>query len=422
MNQPAHNRWLHRFAVLTALATLALIGIGGLVTSHEAGMSVPDWPNSYGYNMFLFPPSKWVGGILYEHTHRLWASMVGLLVIALTRWLGGRQSRKPLAIVGVVEVLAGLVIFAVLPKEQATGGFLTGIGGMVLLAALVWFRNEAAPRPLPMLGWITFFIVQFQGLLGGLRVVLYKDQIGIFHATLAQIFFVLTCLMALMTSRWWLQMAFTEHESRSTKAPLAPATSKLTLVFFATTALILFQLILGATMRHQHAGLSIHDFPLAYGKLWPATDPASIARYNEHRMEITAINPVTAFQIQLQMVHRIVAVLILLAVSWCAWKAWRKFPGPLAKISASWLGLILCQATLGAATVLTDKAADIATLHVLVGALSLATGAALSIIALRFPQSTVGVSPAEAVLKQQPAMDLDEVAGIGTAGKMPAAH
>jgi heme a synthase len=421
MTQPTHNRWLHRFAVLTALATLALIGIGGLVTSHEAGMSVPDWPNSYGYNMFLFPPSKWVGGILYEHTHRLWASMVGLLVIALTRWLGGRASRKPLAIIGLVEVLAGLVIFAVLPKEQATGGFLTGIGGMVLLAALVWFRNEAAPRPLPLLGWITFFIVQFQGLLGGLRVVLYKDQIGIFHATLAQIFFVLTCVIALMTSKWWNQMA-TQHATRNTQLPLAASFSNLQKVILATTTLILFQLMLGATMRHQHAGLSIHDFPLAYGKLWPATDAASLAHYNEHRIEITAINPVNAFQIQLQMVHRVVAVLILLAVGWCAWKAWRKFSGPLAKISVFWFGLILCQATLGAATVLTDKAADIATLHVLVGALSLATGAALSIIALRFPQRAAGVSPAASVLGSASSMDLNGAVGAGSAGEMPAAR
>src|SRR5690242_8806182 len=151
-----HDHYLHPFALFTALATLVLIGIGGLVTSHEAGMSVPDWPNSYGYNMFLFPPSKWIGGILYEHTHRLWASFVGLLIIALTRWLGGRQSRRPLAIVGTLEVLAGLAIFAIWPSEKATGGFLTGIGGLVLVAALVWFRNEAAPSPLPQLGWLAF--------------------------------------------------------------------------------------------------------------------------------------------------------------------------------------------------------------------------------------------------------------------------
>src|SRR5947209_11775627 len=106
MARCAHHPWLHRFALLTALATLVLIAIGGLVTSHEAGMAVPDWPNSYGYNMFLFPISKWVGGILYEHSHRLLASFVGVLVVALTRWLCGSQSRLPLAIVGSAEIAA----------------------------------------------------------------------------------------------------------------------------------------------------------------------------------------------------------------------------------------------------------------------------------------------------------------------------
>ena len=71
-------RGLHRFAVFTAVATLGLLGIGGLVTSHGAGMAVPDWPNTYGSNMFLFPVSRWVGGVLYEHAHRLFASGVGL--------------------------------------------------------------------------------------------------------------------------------------------------------------------------------------------------------------------------------------------------------------------------------------------------------------------------------------------------------
>jgi cytochrome c oxidase assembly protein subunit 15 len=61
MPQPASHLWLHRFALLTAAATFVLISIGGLVTSHGAGMAVPDWPNSYGYNMFTFPVSMWVG-------------------------------------------------------------------------------------------------------------------------------------------------------------------------------------------------------------------------------------------------------------------------------------------------------------------------------------------------------------------------
>jgi len=398
MNEMSHNRWLHRFAVLTALATLGLICIGGLVTSHEAGMSVPDWPNSYGYNMFLFPPSKWIGGILYEHTHRLLASTVGLLIVALTRWLGGRESRRTMAIVGALEMVAGIVVMAgvisFIPQadQKATGGFLMGIGGIILLAGLVWFRNERSANPLPQLGWLALALVQVQGLLGGLRVVLFKNQIGIFHAALAQLFFVLLCAIALMTGKWWLKP--------ERRAPARPEGANQTKVkwasgvlirrlFIATTALIFLQLILGATMRHQHAGLSIRDFPLAYGKLWPATDPASIAHYNEHRVEITDYNPITAFQVQLQMVHRLVALLILLAVAFCAWKSWRKFSwrNPMTKVAAFWLGLILCQVVLGAATVLSGKAADIATAHVLVGALSLATGAILSIIAFHSPMA-----------------------------------
>src|SRR3954462_15178395 len=101
-------RALHRFALLVALATFILLLAGGLVTSHGVGMAVPDWPTSYGYNMFFFPISQWVGGIFYEHTHRLVASVVGLLVVGLMRWVGGRASRLPLAIIGLGEVLAGI--------------------------------------------------------------------------------------------------------------------------------------------------------------------------------------------------------------------------------------------------------------------------------------------------------------------------
>src|ERR1700741_5587079 len=77
------KRLLHWFAVISTICVLGLICSGGLVTSHEAGMAVPDWPNSFGYNMFLFPVSHWIGGVFFEHTHRLIASGVGLLTIAL---------------------------------------------------------------------------------------------------------------------------------------------------------------------------------------------------------------------------------------------------------------------------------------------------------------------------------------------------
>src|SRR5438067_13846890 len=116
MTSDGYNPALHRFALLTAAATFPLIFMGGLVTSHQAGLSVPDWPNSYGYNMFLFPPRLWIGGILYEHTHRLMGTVVGMLSIALAivawktvqrrwvRWL----ATSALAAVIFQRVLGGL--------------------------------------------------------------------------------------------------------------------------------------------------------------------------------------------------------------------------------------------------------------------------------------------------------------------------
>jgi heme a synthase len=377
MHRSISNPWLHRFAVLTVVATLILIGIGGLVTSKGAGMAVPDWPTSYGYNMFALPIQFWTGGVFYEHTHRLWASIVGLLVVALTRWLGGRASRVPLAIVGVLEVLAGIGIFLLWPNLKGTGHFLTGIGGVVLLAALVWVRNEPAARPLVKLGWLVFGLVQFQGLLGGLRVVLFKDQIGIFHAALAQVFFLLLCLIAVFTGRAW------------KKFQLSPALvfKELKLTAIVATVLIFAQLFLGATMRHQHAGLAIPDFPLAYGKLWPATDPDSLLRYNQQRVDLSGANAITAFQIELQMVHRILAVVIFGAVTFLAWRAVSKLSwrSSFARLAVFWFGAILIQVALGAWTVWSQKAADVATLHVLVGALSLATGALACIFLFRSP-------------------------------------
>jgi cytochrome c oxidase assembly protein subunit 15 len=243
-------------------------------------------------------------------------------------------------------------------------------------ASWVWPRCEASVKWLRWCGVAALLAVVLQGVLGGLRVVLYKDAIGIFHATLAQLFFALVCAIALFTSRRW-------------QAPPArtPSTIKhqLATLFPLATVLILGQLALGAAMRHQHAGLAIPDFPLAYGKLWPAMDAAAVEHYNAQRMEITAANPIAAFQIGLQMVHRLVALAILGAVGFSAWTARRALGGRhlLSRLALGWLGLILTQALLGAATIWSNKAADIATAHVLVGALALALGAMISILSYR---------------------------------------
>lgn len=338
MTRSENNPWLHRFAVLTTLATLCLIGIGGLVTSKGVGMAVPDWPTTYGYNMFLFPISLWEGGIFYEHSHRLFASWVGLLTTILAVWLWLKESR----------------------------------------AWLRWW------------GVAAFVLVCFQGLLGGLRVTLIKDEIGVFHAVLAQGFLVLIGLIALFTApRIGPAVERDGPPPRSVRAWL-----------IAAIGCIALQLVLGATMRHQHAGLAIPDFPLAYGRLWPATDQAALDLANQRRIDYRDPKPITAFQIHLHMAHRLGAVLTLTVVWIAVWKI-RSTSGSgwIRRLAMFWGVLLVSQAFLGAATVWSNKAADVATLHVLLGAMSLITGSTLAGITLsarrlaRVRSSATGAEP-----------------------------
>src|SRR4051812_3979991 len=160
--------------------------MGGLVTTHDAGLSVPDWPNSYGYNMFLFPPSQWVGGILYEHTHRLMGTVVGYcsLMLALWAWGAGRNPVVRRFLFGgtVASLLAAIVFGAWLAfghpakhsdklTSHAAQSIVSFIGlAMVLFAA--WAARVREPRH--WVRWLSIGVlgmVIFQGILGGLRVV-----------------------------------------------------------------------------------------------------------------------------------------------------------------------------------------------------------------------------------------------------------
>ena len=310
------EKMLHLWALLTFFSTFLLLFSGGIVTSKNVGMSVPDWPTTYGYNMFLFPISQWVGGIFYEHSHRLFASGVGLLTFVLGIWIWVGDSRRWVKVLGVAAVVA----------------------------------------------------VCLQGLIGGLRVTLYKDELGIFHALLAQTFFCTTGILAVVTS----------GRFRRGEWDVYHPDPKLRNMVLATTALVFVQLGLGATMRHEHAGLSIPDFPLAYGQWIPDTSPRAIEAINAVRVADHEI-PTNALYIWVQMVHRGVALLILLgtiaiyqrcvvASRLRATKFW----------SASWLGLVLAQIGLGAWTIWSNKAADVATLHMAIGALTLLVGAIFS--------------------------------------------
>jgi cytochrome c oxidase assembly protein subunit 15 len=298
------------YAVLTVVAAFILLLSGGLVTSKGVGMTVPDWPNSYGYNMFLFPLSRWVGGIFYEHVHRLIASGVGLMtiILAVTLWMG--EPRK-------------------------------------------WVR---------VLGYIAVVTVILQGVLGGLRVTMILDELGIFHGMLAQAYISLLVVIAVATSK-----AFATGGARWRWH--APGLLRWAVVL---TVLVYLQLALGATMRHEHAGLSIHDFPLAYGQVWPMVNAEQLAAINTQRIASGEV-PTTIAQIHLQMLHRLMAVVLSVLFLVYAWKARRAAMG-VRIASRWWVALLAVQITLGAWTVWTNKAADVTTAHVAVGALILFLG------------------------------------------------
>src|SRR5437763_10627055 len=179
------NRGLNRFATLVACATFFLIIAGALVTSNDAGLATSDWPLSNGQ---LVP--KMVGNLFWEHGHRMVATAVGLLTIALAIYIQLREPRP-------------------------------------------WVKR---------LGWIALAAVIAQGLLGGLTVkLLLPLAVSAAHATLAQLFFLITVSIAVFTSPSWMSPPSPERSTEN--ASLRPLS-------VLALAVILVQLVLGATLRH----------------------------------------------------------------------------------------------------------------------------------------------------------------------------
>ena len=300
---------LHRFATFVVACTVLLLLAGSFVTSTGSGLSVPDWPTTYGWNMFTFPRSMWVGGIFYEHSHRLIASGVGFLTIVLAAWLWWGDSRRWLKRVG-----------------------LTALGAVIL-----------------------------QGMLGGITVLFFlPDAVSTAHAGLAEIFFCLTVAIALFTSRGWLTDARPADDAMLRK------------VATTTTALIYVQIIVGATMRHTDAGLAIPDFPLMFGRLVPDHWDAKIAVHFAHRLGALIVS---------------LAVCSTVGHIWYHHRAVPRLTRPAALIAA----LICLQVTLGAYTVLTQRVVWINSLHLVCGALVLATSLVITLRSWR-----VRFAPAEA--------------------------
>lgn len=276
--------WLRRFTKFVAASTLFLIFAGAMVTSTGSGLAVPDWPLSYG---MLMPPM--VGGIFYEHGHRMIASAVGLLTIIQAVWL---QRREPKRFVRV-------------------------------------------------LGWVSLAAVVVQGILGGLTVIfLLPLAISVSHAGLAEIFFCINIAIAFFASRWF-------HELRTMEKGDAPVGMTTTLAL-----LVYAQIIAGAVMRHLGAGLAIPDFPLSFGRVIPSFATGAI---------------VSAF------IHRAGGFLVAAAVIAVAIRLLRYGrEHPLRGIAHLLVVVVFAQVMLGGYVIWSGKQPHITSLHVALGATTLA--------------------------------------------------
>lgn len=327
-----YNKSLYRFALFTAFSTFVLIFIGGLVTSTGSGLAVPDWPTTYGENMFTYPIDKWVGGIKYEHGHRLVASFVGFLTVILAVWIAIKEERK-------------------------------------------WMK---------WLGFYALGAVIVQGILGGITVLfLLPTAVSIAHGMLAQTFFCLVSAIALFTSRWW----YSEHEQIDYEK------SKFFQTFSTIAVIAVFlQLGFGALLRHTYSGLSIPDFPLAYGQIFPSLTQEAIAEYNleliRDGIKWAGDKPIAGYQIVIHLLHRYWAYVVAGIISFFGYKLWKSefLPKRIQKNGLYFLIFILVQFTLGILTVLSRKEYIITSLHVVIGALVLVTCVitALQIIRLRW--------------------------------------
>ncbi len=201
--------WASGLVRVAVAATLLLLAVGGLVTSTDSGLAVVDWPNSFGYNMFLYPFSRMTGGIYYEHAHRLFGALVGLTTVVVALLLQLTDSRR-------------------------------------------WVRR---------LGWFAVAMVIVQGLMGGLRVTggltlstSPEDMqpnlaLAMAHGVFGQLFFAVLVALSAFTSRTW------RSALQPTARPSA-GTDRFLGVFLVL--LMIGQLVLGAAQRHLDVLLIVH--------------------------------------------------------------------------------------------------------------------------------------------------------------------
>jgi len=308
--QPVHQPALAWFAAIGSGWVFVLVTLGAFTTSIGAGMVFPDWPLSNG----SVNPHGWLEDIAMfaEHSHRLSGTVMGLITLTLAFWLWRREPRR-------------------------------------------WLRG---------LGWAALAIVIIQGLIGGKRVLLDSLAVPGFAMTLGQMLRIPHGILAhlYVCLLFAIAMALTRHW-RETAMPVRPG---LRWAGVICTLLLVAQLAIAATMRHNFAGLAIPTFPYstADGGWLPA---------------------IWNFHVAIHFAHRAMAVVLTFALGWFAWRLWRD-PGAtlLMRCGASVVvSLLALQILLGAHVIWQLREPHVTTAHVVVGALLLATTCTLTWLAHR---------------------------------------
>jgi cytochrome c oxidase assembly protein subunit 15 len=319
---PSSSVALHRFAVFAAAATFILVFAGGLVTSTGSAMAVPSWPLDAG----RLVPQQWGAGVLFEWGHRAIAGTVSILTLTLALWVRMAERRA-------------------------------------------WVRYTALAA---------FGMVVVQAVLGGITVLLNLPlTFAVAHAMTGQAFFCLMVAIALFTSPAWQVMAPVAQTALTpSRTPVAPLAG-------VTTGVIYLQIIIGALMRHMHAGLAIPDFPLAFGHLVP---------------------PMFSVPIAVNFAHRCGAVVVTAMVLWTVARTLREYRDEpsLRRPALGLLVLLALQIGLGAATVLSRRAVVPTTSHVAVGAAVLATCLALSLRAWHLERAVRDAGGSESARARAP--------------------
>ena len=303
--------WVRRLSKLLVISTLLLIFAGALVKSHEVGLSVPDWPTSYGYQMFSFPLTDMIGGIFYEHGHRLIATVVGLMTLILA--------------------------FTIYYTDHR-----------------LWLKKTA---------FFALGLVIIQGLFGGLTVLLFlPTPVSVIHAILAQTFLMVTILISYGLS--------IERANRI----LNEKTDYKVLRFptYLVTGIVFIQLIIGALMRHTESGLAIPDFPLSGGYIIPAFNQEMLNTIQSMQFE-SGLPFVTLNQIIIHYFHRMGALAVAFSIGWLTLKIIQSKISneKIYQLAGYLIILLIIQITLGAFTIWSVKEPFITSIHVINGAVIL---------------------------------------------------